>query len=900
MSALYRKELRLLLPTFVIGVLAALSVWLLPEERRMTDFWSAMRMALPFVLCPAMLVMLALDSFGREVSTGTFSLLLAQPVSRTGLWRRKTLLLAAAMLLIWALWLAGLLAKGQINGAIMSRSDWRGLGIASLLFVFVVFSGGLWTVLLFRQVGIAFWATILTPMFIYVPLVLQFGDVLSAARLNTILIITFLCYSAAGLVLARWLFLHAQDLQWSGGVVRLPAIPGLGAWGKQVETQRKFRPRRALLMHEFQLHQSQFIVAGCLAVFHLVAVATRNLGGGLKNHPATDAAAHTIWVLWLLMPLLIGCTAVAEERKLGTLMGQLCLPATRRSQFITKLGVVLFLSVLFGALMPAVLESLDGSKLPPADALTHDLLPDIRPVFISYSVTFVPLALLSGLVSFYFSSLARNTLQALGPAVLGVILIIPLPGLFVSYGLWHGLLGFFIGIPTVMAVVVWLAYRNYGTLQGGGRVWSLNFLALTAAVAFTSASTTGLYYRAWEYLMPQEPAHGPTRIAPSPRMVLQNEIGSLAVLLPDGRFWSGNFGYSLSGRGKVLITGWKVAELSGGSRFLPGSNWASVADCTIDSVGIRDDGSLWIYRKELPREFRRIYNAPFNVLAPGSNSPSTLTNYGSGHDWKEAVSYGNFALLLKQDGTLWARSTNGFYSTTNFWRGMAEAFQLQQVGSDSDWEEIRNLGNRYFYARKKDGRVWAGTHDVMESDKPKEDIYLPGRLLLRAPFLDGHDWRSLASVADSAPQNRNGFRLAVRDDGTLRIVARLSTGNIAAGTDVQLGHEADWTAVSGFGGGAIALKGDGSLWQWIFPVDGAPSAARAERFGTHSDWRSISTEGTDLLALSADGKIWTWRTNPPFAEVVKEFHVPPLIGVSRRPQLLANIFSTDTQNAEPR
>lgn len=899
MSIAYRKELRLLLPTFVLGMLAALSVWLVPEERRMTDFWGALRMALPFVLCPAMLVMLALDSFGREVSTGTFSLLLAQPVSRSGLWRRKILLLAGAMLLIWALWLAGLLIKGQLNGAIMSRSDWRGLEIASLLFLFVVFSGGLWTVLLFRQVGIAFWATILTPMFIYLPLVLKFSGELSAARLNTILVVAFLCYGTAGLLFARWLFMHAQDLQWSGGVISLPAIPGLWTRGDQAGTRRKFRPRRALLMHELQLHQSQFIVAGCLAVLHLLAVAARNLGGGLKNHRIIDATAHIIWILWLLMPLLVGCAAVAEERKSGTLTGQLCLPATRRSQFFIKLGVVLFLSVLFGAVMPALLESLDGSKLPAADALTHDLLPDIRPIFISYAVTFVPLALLSGLVSFYFSSLARNTLQALGPAVLGVILIVPLPGLFISYELWRELLDFIIGIPIVVAVLIWLAYRNYSTLQSGWRVWSFNGLALASAIAITSVSTTALYYRAWEYLLPSEPAHGPARISPSSPMTLQNEIGSLAVHIPDGRFWSGNFGFSLSGPGKVLISDWKLAELSGGSHFLPGSNWASVADCIFDTVGIRDDGSLWIYSKELPREFGRIYNEPTLSAGGGPRSSYSLTNYGSDHDWKEAVGYGRFALLLKQNGTLWTWSTNGPLMKKP-WSALA-AFQLQQVGSDSDWEEIRSLGViRRCYARKKDGRVWAVLDDIMQSVNQKEDIRLFDRSLLRAPFLDRHDWRGLARVSDPARQNANRFMLAVRNDGTLRIVARFSTVNTAGGTDVRLGHEADWTSVCEFRTGAAALKADGSLWQWSFPVEDAPSAAKAERFSSHSDWRAISTEGTDLLALSADGKIWTWRTNPPFVEVVKEFHVPPLIGVSRRPQLVANIFSTDNQSAEPR
>ena len=39
---------------------------------------------------------MTLGSFGRELSAGTFSFLLAQPVSRSRVWWTKTLLLAAA------------------------------------------------------------------------------------------------------------------------------------------------------------------------------------------------------------------------------------------------------------------------------------------------------------------------------------------------------------------------------------------------------------------------------------------------------------------------------------------------------------------------------------------------------------------------------------------------------------------------------------------------------------------------------------------------------------------------------------------------------------------------------------------------------------------------------------
>ena len=106
MNALAQKETRLLLPNFLIGLAAAFSMWLAPKHSAPSDFWSGLRMTLPFFLCPSLLLMLALDSFGREMTARTFCQLLAQPVARTTIWRTKTFLLAGAMLLIWVIWLA--------------------------------------------------------------------------------------------------------------------------------------------------------------------------------------------------------------------------------------------------------------------------------------------------------------------------------------------------------------------------------------------------------------------------------------------------------------------------------------------------------------------------------------------------------------------------------------------------------------------------------------------------------------------------------------------------------------------------------------------------------------------------------------------------------------------------
>src|SRR5688572_20427710 len=105
MNTLVKKEIRLLLPSWVVALVLALSACLVADHQSSaSQFRVYVLVFLPFALAPAMGVMLALASFGRELSAGTFSSLLAQPVSRARVWWTKTLLLAVVIFSVWAAW----------------------------------------------------------------------------------------------------------------------------------------------------------------------------------------------------------------------------------------------------------------------------------------------------------------------------------------------------------------------------------------------------------------------------------------------------------------------------------------------------------------------------------------------------------------------------------------------------------------------------------------------------------------------------------------------------------------------------------------------------------------------------------------------------------------------------
>ena len=225
---------------------------------------------------------------------------------------------------------------------------------------------------------------------------------------------------------------------------------------------------------------------------------------------------HACWVVWLFMPLLIGCTAVAEERRLGTLEGQLCLPATRRRQFLIKFFSAMLLSVVFGAVVPVILE---GSRILPdfdpfdwASSFDHPdgYYPQFGPYLGELLSSTIPLfglagiAALTGTMAFYASTLARNTLQSLAPSLLGLLAVSLVwkaaantEELF-GVVLWRGPLAHLLGVPVFAAAFAGLMYWNFKRVLVDGMVWRRNALVLLLTLAFVTTATAALYHRVWE------------------------------------------------------------------------------------------------------------------------------------------------------------------------------------------------------------------------------------------------------------------------------------------------------------------------------------------------------------------------------------------------------------------
>ncbi|MBI5384707.1 MAG: ABC transporter permease subunit [Verrucomicrobia bacterium] len=897
MNAFVRKEVRLLLPGFLLALALAGMSCFLPHGTN--DALLTIRSLLVLGLCPAAAVALALDSFGGEFSAHTFGHLLSQPVSRARVWWTKSLLLLVAFGLVLVVWCLSLLLTMPPEQPLPGT---RAILLTSALVGLSAYSGALWTALLFRQVTVAFWFTVLVPAGL-VMVVLRLTKAYPEGG-DSILIGVFAVYAVTGFFWAKHLFLRAQDVQWIGRLITMPEVPGLRALRAGRNERRRFRPQAALLAKEFQLHQSQLVIAGGLALLHLAVIVARTLEEGFRGSPVLALFADHFWVLWLVMAMLVGCAAVAEERRFGTLEAQLCLPVKRRTQLRTKFSVALLLSLPLGVVMPLLFEgdrvhsqiglNIKGETdsydihLPGVGASFEALfngLHAVAPAVSGLALLVMVIAVVA--IAFYASTLTRSMLQAAGLAMLGFFVAAVLAnfasrmGALVPRPPWRGWLIFLVGVPGLALTLAWLASWNFKRLRVGWPMWWRNAVGVLGSFACVIVATTAIYHRVWELVTPLEGPHGPARLTSTQGVTLRSSGNTtLVAQLPGGRVWSDRFRPMLPSW-RAILTGEKMT----GSYFrsLEGSNWTSVAMFFREVAATKNDGSLWV--SGTPDD-----HTTFWPPSPAAGAGLVrMVRVGSDNDWKSVAGDHLPAFLLKTNGTLWRLGTNHI-DDRKPWPGL-RAFTPERLGTDSDWAELAVGEPPAIEFRKADGRTWLPYNPGgLKRDEPGVLRLDDQSSLRRTPQWDDAGWRSRSMTA---VPGRRVIQLGVREDGTFRVCREWQRGAKEwTKLDVQLRNESNWLGLVCTDYLVVTLKADGTLWKWDFPDDPVvrPATARATRFSSHSDWVAICPYGEGMAGLAADGGLWFWAYEARHF-YPSQFAIQPLLAASRKPQLIANVLS---------
>jgi len=870
MSPLVWKEVRLLGPSWLVGLFGVTPLWwLLPFQPnvQLAGMLLFLGAAAPFLV--------SLNSLGREIGLGTFSGLFSVPMARARLWRAKTLVLAVALVALFGLWLMSYFRfiafeAQHVRPAERTHSPLLVVGFG--LFALAAYSGGLWTVMLLRQVAAAFWFAILVPVGLLMGIETIFERFPGADRAHlVVLTLVFTVYSTAGFLWARWMFLRAQDAHWTGGTLVLPRWKSRAKLAPRAGGEHATRPRRALWRKELQLQHGLVVLAGVLALMHLGVLWLRHALPATRQNSVLALVFTGFWGLWLILPLLIGCATVADERKLGTLEASACLPVSRGRQFRIKLLFVLFAGVLFGALIPCLFERSEDalgavmyrSGLPPWLAV---VLPGLWLLLVATSIS---------IVSFYASTLARNTLQALGLAVAMLVALFILsiigaqPEVALGVRLWRGPLLGFVSSVTLFVTFVLLAWWNFKRGQAGQTLWRRNTVVLMSALAFIVLTTAAIYHRAWEPFTANEPAHGASRLAQTDVVEFASSHENLTVLLSDGRL---AFLRSVFLRPGPI--NWR--SLSTRGEWVEGtSKWISAAVLSSQLAAIRGDGSLWV--SEQPSRRGRNWATP------------PLVRVGNATNWQQICSTHydqGMLLLLSRDGALWRWGHHEPGQPRRIQN--LSASEPVRWGSSSDWTEIIPVRESWsLYIRKSDNTVWALNPMVRTSFRGSElEPELPLHL---GQGFHGRRWRELVQCSTT--------QLGVREDGTLWAFgslpaslrqARVSEG-MAAYNGVQVGKDADWKSVAARGEHVIGLKTDGSLWRWDFGYFVTRSGPI--RLGGHRDWVAVGTRSEGLVSLAADGSLWRWDSAPQDYRVMSAAIPVPYLGPSRIPQPIGDIFA---------
>ncbi|HLS27751.1 MAG TPA: hypothetical protein VK041_03820, partial [Opitutales bacterium] len=600
------------------------------------------------------LLFVAISVFGREIAGGLWQTELSLPVERKAIWKRKFAVAGVGSLAIWlAFWFFG-----GFSGA----HFWR-IGIGSFVIGTAVMGTGLLATLLFRQILPAFAFSLLLPALL-VPILWPMAKTGFSGMVFGIVVGLIGIGAAMVFYLNHRLYLRAEDLgPWLDGfVIRFPEKSAIRSGKKTGIGSRVLnRPVRSLWLKEIRLQQVNLI--GGLVLLLVIAAVELFLAGAERSETG-DGLRTAYSLMILLLPVLAGSVAIAEERKPGLFDSQRMLPISAGLQFGVKLVVTIgaaslaVLLSLFALVLVSVLGEFPSSEGALDSAGLAWLLGFRLNVLENRMVLIALYSLVAATVSLLASSLSRNTLGAL---VLAVVFL-GLGGfaaVLVQKFWTGGLLLTMIGMGVAVLVSVVLANRNLRKDVPDARMWIRNIAAIGLVGIFAVGLTGLAHYRVWEGPLqayhPSETKLGSVEplLAEGAEIYRMPNSSRWLVHLPDGRLW-------ISESSGKVEAGLLFPEHG---EFFAETDWEKVARSGADVAGIRADGSLW-----------RILAEDQGILA--------IEPLIDGR-WLDLAGGMHHLLAVRDDGTIWGWGST--YAFDSAGQKMRRISRPQQIGDETDW-----------------------------------------------------------------------------------------------------------------------------------------------------------------------------------------------------------------------
>jgi alpha-tubulin suppressor-like RCC1 family protein len=293
-----------------------------------------------------------------------------------------------------------------------------------------------------------------------------------------------------------------------------------------------------------------------------------------------------------------------------------------------------------------------------------------------------------------------------------------------------------------------------------------------------------------------------------------------------------------------------------------GINWTSMSVGSINSAGIKNDGTLWVWGNN---SYGQIGNN-----SPATTSVPTQTSSG-GTNWKTLSCGQWFMSAIKTDGTLWTwgQNASGQLGNNSVTTSSAPA---QTVSVGNNWKQTAS-GQSHMLALKTDGTLWAwgannngqlGDGTTIGRSSPVQTISGTTR------------WKKLFDGYCATSRSA-----AIKTDGTLWMWGdnvNNTLGELGLNTKYSSPIQTavggnNWKSVStSLGGITCAVKTDGTLWAWGYGTTGglgngstASVSSPVIAGGGGTNWKQCAAIGnlasSGMLAIKTDGTLWSWGSN---------------------------------------
>jgi alpha-tubulin suppressor-like RCC1 family protein len=239
-----------------------------------------------------------------------------------------------------------------------------------------------------------------------------------------------------------------------------------------------------------------------------------------------------------------------------------------------------------------------------------------------------------------------------------------------------------------------------------------------------------------------------------------------------------------------------------------------------------------------------------------------VTTLIGGTNWKSIAGGGIHTVALKTDGTLWTwgYNANGQLGVNDI---TSRSTPVTTLLGGTNWKSISCGGNNTV-AIKTDGTLWTwgynangqlGVNDITNRSTPVTTL------------LGGTNWKSIFT----------GYyhTIALKTDGTLwnwgyNVFGGLGVNDITTRSTpvTTLLGGTNWKSIAGGQNHTVALKTDGTLWSWgrnnfgqLGVNDTTDRSTPVTTLLGGTNWKSISCGGYNTVAIKTDGTLWTWGYN---------------------------------------